>query len=632
MAKTENKHNTNQGKDAAKGGVGRKPTTRKASKQVKTSKPASSAKRAASVNGKTGASAKSRSGEIPPQLSSKKYSVASRNAAQRPASGYSGRTGSAGSTRSQSIKSTQSLNTSTLKTKPHTRGIPASKVQASGLRPIAKGNTSAMRSSAQNAKRQSLKGANGNGKDGTFKRIVNIIRTYPKVAVPILLVIVVVLGYCIVDITASLGKIHPGVRVQGVDVGGMTIEDASTKLNESLTPQLSEAQITLYENADIAAADGVVIESNSGIEKAYAEQTSGSDVNDDGVTDKWVVTADTIGAYIDGNALAQEAFRVGREGNIIADRFGAWFGGKSIDATVAVSYERFNTLMAEINAAIGKSIVDSTLEINNGKVGVIPGSDGRSVEQPKFIQSFSHAVFNPAKPYCTIPMQTDSMHISVATAQRVADEVRSTIVSDVKIVYNADTWTMNSTDLGNVISASVLQPDTVLVFGSSTQKVEPLSTVGYSPYDTSVGTDPNSGYTLQAYVDQGKMDAYLVGILGEAAKGGAQNASFDTSSGEVVIVESVDGNGPDRAAAELALQDMLFGTQTGELADRTITLVDTTVRPEFTTEMAQSMGIKERLATWTIPLSGSSERIGNIQLLCSLINNCLVAQIGRAHV
>lgn len=37
------------------------------------------------------------------------------------------------------------------------------------------------------------------------------------------------------------------------------------------------------------------------------------------------------------------------------------------------------------------------------------------------------------------------------------------------------------------------------------------------------------------------------------------------------------------------------------------------------------MGITERLATWTIPLSGSSERINNIKLLCRLINNSLVA-------
>ena len=614
MPKTNNKHNTNQRNDAA---AGRKPTTRKAPKQTKASKSTSNTKRGSSAKAKTSTSVK-RSGETPPQLSSKKYSVASKNAAKNPAARSAGRNGSTKNTRRSTSPTAASRKT--------TRKLSTSGTTA-GVRKTNSAKTASLKTSGsvQNNRRASAKGMSQKASNSAFRRFITLVRTHPRVMVPIILVVAIVLGYCVVDLGSSLGKIHPGVRVQGVDVGGLTIEEASGKLEESLSPQLAQAHITLYENADIAAADGVVLDSDSGIEKAYAEQTSGSDVNKDGVTDKWVVTAETIGAYINGDYLARQAFQVGRQGNLIADRFGAWFGGKDIDATVSVSDERFNTLMAEINSTIGKPIEDSTIEVVSGKAKVISGSDGRSVERTQFIDNFSRAAFNSNKPYCTIPMQMDTMHISAATAQNVADQVTAAIANDVTIAYNADSWVMNSNDLGSIISVSVLHPDTVLVFGNSTQKVEQASATTSSPYDTSAGTDPSSGYILQAYVDQGKMDAFLVTILGEAAKGGAQNASFDTSSGEVVIIESVDGSGPDRAAAELAMQDMLFGSQTGTLTNRTITLVDTTVRPEFTTEMAQSMGIKERLATWSIPLSGTSDRIHNIQLLCQLINNSLVA-------
>ena len=109
--------------------------------------------------------------------------------------------------------------------------------------------------------------------------------------------------------------------------------------------------------------------------------------------------------------------------------------------------------------------------------------------------------------------------------------------------------------------------------------------------------DPDSGYILQAYVDQEKFDRYLVGSLGPAATGGATDAYFDTSSGEVVLVEAVEGR-TDRSAAEVALQTLLFGEPDATTASsRTITLVDVNIQPEITTEKARSMGITERLAT-----------------------------------
>lgn len=269
--------------------------------------------------------------------------------------------------------------------------------------------------------------------------------------------------------------------------------------------------------------------------------------------------------------------------------------------------------------------MDSTIRIEDGAVSVANGSDGWSVDAPTFIKRFSASAFSPDNFPFVIPMKTDPMHIRPATAQKVADDVKAAIAENVTIVHDPDTWTLDTADLGELISLQVLTPDEVLVFGSGTQKVVADGTT-VSDYDTSAWVDPDSGYVLQAYVDQEKTDRYLVGILGAAATGGATDAYFDTSSGEVVLVAAVEGYGPDRSAAEIALQDLLFGEPDATTASsRTISLVDVTIQPELTTEKAQAMGITERLATWTIPLSGSSERINNIKLLCRLINNSLVA-------
>lgn len=96
--------------------------------------------------------------------------------------------------------------------------------------------------------------------------------------------------------------------MQGVDVGGLSVQDASIKINEELSPKLSNAHITIYESDDIAAADGAQV-STGDIDQAYADEAmAGSDVSGDGSIDKWSITAETIGAYVDGQALAEEAY------------------------------------------------------------------------------------------------------------------------------------------------------------------------------------------------------------------------------------------------------------------------------------------------------------------------------------
>lgn len=460
---------------------------------------------------------------------------------------------------------------------------------------------------------------------GSANEFMAFTRAHPKLMIPIFALVTILVLYTIVDITASFGKIHPGVSVQGVDVGGMTVEDASTKINEQLSPILGNARVTIYEDKDISTADGTEV-SESLLQKAYADENLGTDLNTDGKISSWNLTAETVGAYINGEQLAQDAYLVGRKGNFVAERFFSWFGGTKLPATVSVIDERFSSLMTEINGDIGAPIVDSSIKIKDGKVSAVDGSDGISVDNPAFLKRFATCVFTSDNPAFAIPMKVDYMRIKPATAQKVASDVRAAIAKDVTIVHDKDTWVLNTADLGNLIGQQVLAPGEILTFGKGTQKVVVDDDTVKAPYDTASWVDAETGYILQAFVNQEKFDQYLCGILGPLATGGAKDAYFDTSSGEVVIVESVSGYGPDRYTAELALQTLLFGNPDPSIASsRTITLIDGTIEPNLTTDGAKAMGITERLATWSIPLSGSSQRIANIKLLCSLINNSIVA-------
>lgn len=455
-------------------------------------------------------------------------------------------------------------------------------------------------------------------------------KSHLKVCLPVTLVLVAVLAGGVVDLGSSFGKIHPGVKVCGIEVGGMSQEDAAAKLEDELAGTLADASVTVYSSQEFADQDEaqlISLDGDSSSDVAYADSVTRTDMDGDSKTDKWTLTAEGVGAHVDGSAMAQQAYLIGRQGNFIFDRIGAWMGSFDLGAVLGFNVDRMNEFAKLVDDACGTKIKDSKITISDGKASVVEGHDGWLLSQDKLQQLITKAVYGGQGSAFIAPMETQAMHIGTDTAQRVADQVTSALSQDVTITYEDDTWTLDEHSLADMLSQTVLTGEQYLKIGNGTQKktkipskdAEPDFTL---PYDTSAGLDGSSGYTLQCYVNQKKVNSYLKEILGSKAQGGAKNARFDTSSGDTVkIVKSKNGKGPDRNAAALEMQDMLFGTN----SSRTIALVDTTIVPERTTQDAESMGIKERLASWSIGLSGTSSRIKNIRLLCKLIDGSLVA-------
>lgn len=449
-----------------------------------------------------------------------------------------------------------------------------------------------------------------------------------RLMVPVTIVLVLAIGFGVFDAVSSWGKIHPGVSVQGVDVGGLTVDEAASKIESSLSPVIDDMHLIAYDTAETASEDGMEVDdtTNEGVAWAASSSGSGLDLNGDGTKDKWRLNKSTLGVSVDGQALAQEAYREGREGNLIAARFSLWVSGKQLFATVSCNDELFNQVLSEMNSALGTKVKNSKAKISDGAATLSAGHDGVEVDRDRFVAKLSSAIFNEANHNFTIPLHDVARSIGDDAAQRVVDKINEALSADVTIAYEDDSWTMDADDLSSVVSQKVLAPGEVLVFANSSQEVQRQSDGAVSDYDVSYGLDTTTGYTLQPYVNQKKLDKYLVKILGDKATGGAKNARFKTNlkKGTVKVVASKNGNGPDRASAEVTVQNILFGTQS---SDRTVTITTTTVEPELTTEEAEAMGIKTKLSTWSVALSAddSASRIKNIKLLCKLINNTLTA-------
>ena len=423
-----------------------------------------------------------------------------------------------------------------------------------------------------------------------------------KVCVTLTAVVVILIGICVFDVAMSWGVVHPGVTVCGVDVGGLSLDDAEEKIDRQLSKRADAAEITLIEGT--------------------GDEEDGVDVDEDGEVSEWEITTDTLEAGVDAESAAADAYAVGRSGNLLATRISAWMGDVDVQASITCNSKMLSTLADEVDDAIGISVKNSRAKIEDGTATLKEGSDGWLVDTDELVDRLSQAFFDESLSQVTTPMHDVEMYIKPDTAQNIVDEINERIADSVEIVYGDESWTMDSTELGDVVSQKVLAVGKILQIDNgevSTAKGD----IEDASWDMSAGLDPDSGKALQAYIDPDLLDDYLVSILGDAADGDAVDASFDVSSGEVVIIESQEGEGPDRRAAEDDMQDLVFGDDTS--AERKVVIEDGIIEPSLTTEDAEAMGIKEKLASWSIPMSGTSSRQSNIILLADLIDGSITA-------
>jgi vancomycin resistance protein YoaR len=387
-------------------------------------------------------------------------------------------------------------------------------------------------------------------------RLPGWLESWPVPARVALLVFGALLGVMLIAIGAdaalSAGRIHPGVRVGELAVGGQTVEEA-----------------------------GVAI-------AAYVSERSALPVSVSAGTGSWEVTAESLSLSVDATGLAGDAYLVGRgePAAAFAGRLRAIFGGVVVPLGLSCDEASLEALVTMINNEIGTPPVDAGVQVDGVSVALTEPEDGIGVSVDG-VRSAVLRAFVEDDRLVTLSLGPVEPLVDSDGAKQAYEDALAMVSGPLQLFYGEMEWTVQPAMIGDWIGF---------------RRVE--------------GSDKP---TIEAYIVSEDLSAIISPMVAEVGKP-AQNADFQVSDGVVTIVPSQDGLQADVPELAVRLQTVLTGT-----AERRVELTMGRMAPEITTEIAQTMGIVERLSTFTTDYASSNKpRVNNIHILADALDGTLV--------
>lgn len=398
-------------------------------------------------------------------------------------------------------------------------------------------------------------------------------RSVPLIAAAVLLGVLLLAGA--VEAIATNGRIHPGVSVGGVALGGMKPASARSVLETTLPGRIEEPVVV-----------------------RHGEKT-------------WKVEAAEIGLGFDYDGMVAAAMAVGREGGTLkagGERAAAWFGGVEIAASPTSEEVRARTVLDKIAESADVSPVDASVTVSGTEVKAVSGEDGLALDRAKVRRAILSAMLSQDRTV-DAPVVVRAMDITLDDAEAAAAVARRMVDGPVNVTHGEGSWRLEPSDIARLVAFRRSDaPTESIESDEDDDSLEPTATA--------------ADLSLVAYISPKAVAKHVVPIVGAQVGRPAKNARFKTSDGKVTIIPSEEGIGPDVDA----LAEDMTAALSSDVGERTVELRTANSQPDITTEKAREMGIVDRIARYTTTYSASNRpRVNNIHLLGDSLDGKLIA-------
>lgn len=162
-------------------------------------------------------------------------------------------------------------------------------------------------------------------------------------SISFILIILLMLSCIFAIINRNSGKIINGIKINGIEVSGMTKDNARQKINEEVTKLLEEQIMLKYQDYEIG------------------------------------IDTKQIDAKFNVDEIVDKAYQIGRNSNIFINNYNILkykFKENDIKLTLQVNDELWNKLVEDINGSLPGGVEQSSYYIENNSLIITKGKEG----------------------------------------------------------------------------------------------------------------------------------------------------------------------------------------------------------------------------------------------------------------
>jgi len=368
----------------------------------------------------------------------------------------------------------------------------------------------------------------------------------------------VILLVIVVESALSYNKIHEGISIATVDVGGLTRDEAQAAIDRYVAN---------------AQASAIVL-------------TSGDR--------SWPIMPEDVGTEMDVAGAVSQAMDVTRENNFFVDlytRFRLYFTEQDIPLEGTVD----SALMDELLAGLAKEIdimpvnAGLAIDVANAKIEVIEDQNGTRVDQDTLREELKGLLFTLHSTQLEIPLVVVEPDVKAEDNRAAQEQAEIMISAPLRLTSDGQTWTLTPEQIAAAMDFAA--------------------------------EDRGGVSTLVPYISAEKLDLSFFDEVAQVVETDPVDAGFDSDGTKAWVVPGVVGKALDR---EKTVEALLAAALMED--SRTVEVVVQTVDPDLTTEEAEAMGIRDKLAGYTTePYRGSANRQVNVRITTKYAGDVMLA-------
>jgi len=218
-----------------------------------------------------------------------------------------------------------------------------------------------------------------------------------------------------------LNRIYPGVTIQGIDVGGLSEEEAIQKIGTEITyPVSGRITFTDQENS-------------------------------------WTLSPMQLGFFLDAQSTVADAMKIGRGafGTQLKDQYLTLYYGHPVELNFVYDERIAYQVIDQLRPNIDLETIEAALEISGLEVTTSPGQNGRFLDVTESLKSIESKLVSLESAEIPLTIINNPAGILDATAE--AEAARNILSQDFEIVMPAGDhqgqgpWTINRETLSDML-------------------------------------------------------------------------------------------------------------------------------------------------------------------------------------